>query len=258
MKEWKNVQYDDNGKVTKITLNRPDKLNSLNVEMLYELETALEEAAKSPSSILILTGNGKAFCAGGDIKMMLEEDEALYESVITTINNIVSTLYSLKKVTVCTINGAAAGLGLSIALACDKVVAVPTAILAMNFIGIGLIPDGGGHFFLKNRLGEANAKKIIWEGKKLHAKEAKELGLIDSIIESEIEEFIVAEIKRLQFAPLQAMIETKTILQRTEYPILQQMLLLEKEGQRKMRHTKDHQEGIKAFLEKRVPHFKGC
>lgn len=147
MKEWKNVQYDDNGKVTKITLNRPDKLNSLNVEMLYELETALKEAAKSPSSILILTGNGKAFCAGGDIKMMLEEDEALYESVITTINNIVSTLYSLKKVTVCTINGAAAGLGLSIALACDKVVAVPTAILAMNFIGIGLIPDGGGHFF---------------------------------------------------------------------------------------------------------------
>jgi 2-(1,2-epoxy-1,2-dihydrophenyl)acetyl-CoA isomerase len=246
------------GKTATITLNRPESMNAMDIELLHELSKKLNLVKQSDASILILTGEGKAFSAGGDIKTMLQQsDEDGFGVVMETIKDIMVTLYTLPLITVSAINGAAAGLGLSFALASDYVVAHEKAKVAMNFIGVGLIPDGGGHFFLQKRIGEVKAKQLIWEGKKLTADQALNIGLIDEVVSDDFKEALKTKIHYLQNAPIKAMIETKLIYAIESKKQLETILDLEKQGQQKMRKTKDHQEGIKAFLEKRAPNFKG-
>lgn len=123
-------------------------------------------AAASEALIVLLRGSGKGFSAGGDIRMMTSEhDPDQFKRLMDTIEAVTLNLYQMKKVTIAAIHGAAAGLGLSLALCADIVLAEKNAVLAMNFIGIGLVPDGGGHYLLKKRIGEAKAKKLIWSGK---------------------------------------------------------------------------------------------
>lgn len=123
------------------------------------------------------------FSAGGDIKSMLSSnDESKFDGIMNTISEVVVTLYTMPKLVISAIHGPTAGLGLSIALTADYVMADISSIIAMNFIGIALIPDGGGHFFLQKRVGENMTKQIIWEGKKLSASEALDIGLIDEVI----------------------------------------------------------------------------
>jgi 2-(1,2-epoxy-1,2-dihydrophenyl)acetyl-CoA isomerase len=239
-----------------LELNRPESLNAMNEQMLTELLEKLKEVEKSDAPILLITGKGRGFSAGGDIKTMLnEEDPEKFFEIMETIKQLIVTLYSLPKVAIAAIHGPAAGLGLSFALASDYLIATKDARLAMNFIGIGLIPDGGGHFFLERRLGEAKAKQLIWEGKAMNAEEAFRLGLIDEIVEDSSE--IYEKIAQWQTKPLQAMIETKKIYTELNKDRLLQVLHLEKIGQQKMRQTEDHREGVRAFLEKRKPYFIG-
>ena len=128
----------------------------------------------------------------------------------------------------------------------------------MNFIGIGLVPDGGGHFFMKERLGTTKAKQLIWEGKVLNGDEAQALGLIDYNVPEQAAEATVNQlIGKLLASPILAMIETKRILHETNLPQLEAILKGEEAGQTKMRSTVDHREGIVAFVEKRLPQFKG-
>ena len=246
---------EENGVIT-LSLSRPESHNAMNVEMLQELSSAMEVVKESKEKILLLKGNGPVFSAGGDIKMMLQNDPQLFEEVMDSITNIVLTFYKMPKITISALHGAAAGLGLSLALASDYVYAHPSTKIAMNFIKIGLIPDGAGHFFLKNRIGETKAKHLIWEGKTVTGAVAKDLLLVDEV-EENLEEAISIKLEQLKFSPIQAMIETKSIYTSQSSTVLKKILQLEKEGQRKMRQTKDHQEGIKSFLEKRVPKFKG-
>lgn len=160
------IQYEVNGAVAEIILNRPDAHHALNEQMLSELKLAVEKAAASEALIVLLRGTGKGFSAGGDIRMMTSEhDPDQFKQLMDTIEAVTLTLYQMKKVTIAAIHGAAAGLGLSLALCADIVLAEKNAVLAMNFIGIGLVPDGGGHYLLKKRIGEAKAKKLIWSGK---------------------------------------------------------------------------------------------
>ncbi len=239
-----------------LELNRPDSLNAMNEQMLTELLAKLKEVEESDAHILLIKGKGRGFSAGGDIKTMLNgEDHGKFLDIMETIQQLITTLYSLPKVVVAAIHGPAAGLGFSFALASDYLIATKDARLAMNFIGIGLIPDGGGHFFLERRLGEAKAKHLIWEGKPLSAEEAFQLGLVDEIVEdvSEIHE----KIAQWQTKPILAMIETKKIYTELNKERLLQALRLETMGQQKMRQTKDHREGVRAFLEKRKPNFGG-
>jgi enoyl-CoA hydratase/carnithine racemase len=252
------VQLHVNGRVATVELNRPESLNSLNVEMLKGLAAVLKEISQSSEvDIVVLRGKGRAFSSGGDIKtMLLEANEEDFPIVMDCISEVVATLYTMPKLTISAVTGAAAGLGLSIALATDYIVADKASKLAMNFIGIGLIPDGGGHYFLEKRLGEDKAKHLIWEGKPLTAEEAYQLGLIHDVAEC-LDEVLEAKLQLLLNSPLKAMIETKTILAEKNTPQLLRVLELEKEGQHKMRQTQDHQEGIQAFLEKRRPVFKG-
>lgn len=256
--ETDTVQLHVNGRVATIELNRPESLNALNVEMLKGLASVLKEISQSSAvDIVVLKGKGRAFSSGGDIKtMLLEAKEEDFPIVMDCISEVVATLYMMPKITISAVTGAAAGLGLSIALATDYIVADKASKLAMNFIGIGLIPDGGGHYFLEKRLGEDKAKHLIWEGKPLSAEEAYQLGLIHDVAEG-LDEALEAKLQQLLNSPIQAMIETKTILAEKNSPQLLRVLELEKEGQHKMRQTKDHQEGIQAFLEKRRPVFKG-
>ena len=147
---------------------RQDGMDRMNEKMLEELNEALRVAEESESLLLLVRGSGKGFSAGGDIKMMLSSgDQDISARVIDTISEIAVKLYSMPKMTTAAVHGAAAGLGLSLALSCDHVLVEKEAKLAMNFIGIGLVPDGGGHFFLERRIGETAAKELIWSGKKL-------------------------------------------------------------------------------------------
>ncbi|WP_010198323.1 enoyl-CoA hydratase [Bacillus sp. m3-13] len=253
------VNVLNQGSVVVLELNRPEALNAMNVEMLEELERVLDEVSKNEDvKVVIVKGSGNAFSAGGDIKMMLQENVGGdFDQVMDTIGSIVTKFYTMPKVTISALHGAAAGLGLSFALASDFVVAHTSTKLAMNFIKIGLIPDGGGHFFMEKRLGEAKAKQMIWEGKTISAEEAHGLGLVDSLAGDQMEEEITQRVGALLQAPLQAMLETKLIYTKQSLPRLEQILELEKNAQRRMRVSQDHREGIRAFIEKRRPQFSG-
>jgi enoyl-CoA hydratase/carnithine racemase len=189
--------------------------------------------------------------------MLSSTDESMFHPVMDQIKNMIVTLYTMKAVTVSFINGAAAGLGLSLALACDYVKLEKSAKVAMNFINIGLVPDGGGHFFLKKRLGEHKAKQIIWEGKSIPANDALQLGIVDEIYEGDIEEQLTFMKTKMEARPIQAMIASKTIYSTQELQHLVETLNLETMNQLEMRNTEDHREGVAAFLEKRIPHFSG-
>lgn len=252
------VQLTQEGKVANLVLNRPRAYNALHVEMIEEMIASLKEIKESDAEVLLITGNGKGFCAGGDIKtMLLQSDASEFDSVMNKIKEMVVTLYTLPKLTISAIHGPIAGLGLSMALATDYAIASRQAILAMNFIGIGLVPDGGGHFFLKNRIGEHKAKQVIWEGKNMSANEALQLGIIDEVAESKLTLQVDKKVQEWLQKPRQAMLKTKAIYTEEQLPLLVNTLEREKKGQIEMRQTKDHQEGIQAFIEKRTPVFQG-
>ncbi|MDR7001296.1 enoyl-CoA hydratase [Neobacillus niacini] len=253
------VSVTVNGRVAMVEMNRPEAMNAMDIDLIKGLVIKLKEISDSDEiDIVVLKGKGRAFSAGGDIKTMLSNtDESEFFPVMDCISELIVTLYSIPKLTISAVSGAAAGLGFSLALATDYIIADQTSKLAMNFIGIGLIPDGGAHFFLEKRVGELKAKQIIWDGKMMKPDEALALGLIQEVAEGDIEDTLETRISDWLSRPIQAMIKTKKILAEKNRPQLLKILELEKYGQCKMRQTHDHQEGIQAFIEKRKPNFIG-
>ncbi|MEH7333659.1 enoyl-CoA hydratase [Neobacillus drentensis] len=247
------------GRVATVEMNRPDSMNAMDTDVIKGLVCKLKEISESDDiDIVVLTGKGRAFSAGGDIKTMLSNmNESDFLPVMDCISELIITLYSIPKLTISAVSGAAAGLGFSLALATDYIIADKASKLAMNFIGIGLIPDGGAHFFLEKRLGETKAKQVIWDGKMMSAEEAYKLGLVQEVAEEDLQETLHTRITDWLGRPVQAMIKTKKILAEKNRPQLLKILELEKYGQQKMRETLDHKEGIKAFIEKRKPTFIG-
>ena len=247
------------GRVATIEMNRPESLNAMDSEMIKGLVCKLKEISESDEiDIVVISGKGKAFSAGGDIKTMLSNmNESDFYPVMDSISELIITLYSMPKLTISAVSGAAAGLGFSLALATDYIIAEKSSKLAMNFIGIGLIPDGGAHFFLEKKIGETKAKQLIWNGKMMDADEAHTLGLIEEVATGKLQDTLDARIVDWLSRPVQAMIKTKKILADMNRPYLLKILELEKHSQQKMRETIDHQEGIRAFIEKRKPRFIG-
>ena len=243
-----------------VTLNRPQSMNAMDFTMMRELAECFEALHNEENvQILVIKGEGKVFSAGGDVKMMASsEDFSDFGSIMEDIARLVKAYYTLPMITISQIHGASAGLGFSLALGSDIIVAEQTSKLAMNFIGIGLIPDGAGHFFMKERLGTVKAKQMIWEGKVLNGEEALTQGLIDYNVPEGTASVTVDQIVgKLLASPILAMIETKQILHNANLQELEQILAGESAGQVKMRHTKDHFEGIQAFIQKRTPQFTG-
>jgi enoyl-CoA hydratase/carnithine racemase len=255
---YQTIELVKDGTTATLYLNRIESMNAMNVLMLEELTKALKEVESSEVKLLFITGKGRVFSSGGDIKTMLSStDASMFHPVMDTIKNMIVTLYSMKAITVSFINGAAAGLGLSFALACDYVKLEKNAKVAMNFINIGLVPDGGGHFFLRKRLGEHMAKQVIWEGETMSADAALQLGIVDEIYDGNFEEQFALMKKKMEARPILAMIASKTIFNIQELPLLIDTLNLETINQLEMRNTDDHREGVAAFLEKRIPQFSG-
>jgi len=255
--ETVHLQIDE--RVARIELNRPESLNSLNVQVLKELSQVLQEVKLLDTiDILILSGKGRAFCAGGDIRMMLEASTIEeFEMVMDYISEVMTILYTMPKIVVGALHGAAAGLGLSLALACDYIIAHKDTKIAMNFIGIGLMPDGGSHFLMEKRLGQDRAKQLIFNGTMMPASEGLKLGLVNEVVEENLEARVEEYVMNLLRRPIQAMIGTKELFSRQNQQVFANVLEWEKELQTKMRQTKDHKEGIEAFIAKRPPNFQG-
>ncbi|KGX86154.1 enoyl-CoA hydratase [Pontibacillus marinus] len=247
----------ENG-ITHLKFTRPDKLNALNVESLQELKDHLKTIEQNDDAIVVLSGEGKGFCAGGDVSMMESlHGESSFHEVMSVIEEIIETIYLMPKLIISAVHGSAVGLGLSIALSSDYVLAHNQSKLSMNFIGIGLLPDGGGHFWLQERLGVHKAKQFAWHGKSLVALEAYEEGLVDEVTEDEAETAALSLAQAWQKRPLQAMIATKQVYHRNRIKELQSYMEQERNLQYKLRGTQDHKEGVQAFMQKREPHFVG-
>ncbi|PIC70631.1 enoyl-CoA hydratase [Sporosarcina sp. P16b] len=243
------------GRVATVSFNRPKSMNAFTLDMFVEFHQLLKELRVTKSiHIIIFKGNGNAFSSGADIKNMSPDLDL--ETMMDLVSEIAVALYTLPKVTIAAIHGAAAGGGLSLALATDYTIAQTDSKIAMNFNGIGLIPDVGAHYFLLKKLGEAKAKQVIWNASVLSASEAFDIGMIDELAD-DLQGAVERQVEKWLASPIQPLIQSKLIFTEVNREELIHILKLEKNGQIKMRQTSDHLEGIQAFIEKRKPIFKG-
>jgi len=255
------IQYEVVNQVAQITLNRPKAFNSFNREMALAFQEALKEAEKSKEvRAIFLTGNGKAYCAGQDLKEVLDEDKNPgFEKILEEgYNPIIKLIRNIKKPFVAAVNGVAAGAGANIALACDIVVASEHAAFIQAFSKIGLIPDSGGTFFLPRLIGFQKASALMMLGEKVDAKEAEQIGMIYKVFSAEeFEEQSTALAEQLAKMPTKALGQTKELLNQSYDNNLDQQLDLEGKHQIEAAQSKDYNEGVNAFVEKRKPQFTG-
>lgn len=258
--EYKFLKYSLDGGVATITLNRPEVYNALNDEITFELQDALKAVAKDEKvRAVILTGEGKAFCSGQDLKSSAsQKNRSFLDSLHKRYNPIIRAMRSLPKPIVCRLNGVAAGAGCSIALACDIIVAAEEATLIEVFVNIGLVPDSGSSWFLPRLVGTAKAFELCAMGNKVKASEALQLGLVNKVVGLEsLDNAVMEYASYFASAPTKAIGLIKKMLQKSATSSLDEMLDYEAYCQEIAGRSDDHKEGVTAFTEKRKPNFKG-
>ena len=243
-----------------ITLNRPEKLNAFNREMALGLQEALDRCAADPAvRAVLLTGAGKGFSAGQDLAEVVDPEGPGMQRILSEhYNPIITRIRSLSKPVVAAVNGVAAGAGANIALCCDIIVAARSASFIQAFSKIGLIPDSGGTWFLPRLIGWQKASAIALLGDKLPAPEAERIGMIYKYFEDEAFQATAMQlVQSLALMPTRALAFTKEAFNRSAGNDLDRQLALEDELQQRSAATKDYVEGVRAFLDKRTPDFKG-
>ena len=253
------ILFERAGPVARITLNRPDKLNSFNVAMHMEVREALDSLGDA--RVLVLTGAGRAFCAGQDLNdraVASEHPVDLGVTVETCWNPFIRRLAALPQPVIAKVNGVAAGAGANIALACDMVVAGRSAKFIQSFSAIGLIPDSGGTWVLPRLVGQARALGLALTGQPLTAETAADWGLIWKTVDDEaLDAEVDALATKLASLPPLGLAEIKKMIRSTWSRTLDQELNEQRNEMRRLGFTEDYREGVAAFLEKRAATFTG-
>jgi 2-(1,2-epoxy-1,2-dihydrophenyl)acetyl-CoA isomerase len=260
---YSTIQFNKQDGYAVLTLSRPDSLNSFNQQMHQEVKDAFKLVRNDDEiRCLLITGAGRAFCAGQDLgdRTVTSSEQApdLGESVENNYNPLIRAIMTLEKPIVCAVNGVAAGAGASIALACDIVLAAKSASFVQAFSKIGLVPDSGGTFNLPRALGLPRAKALALLGSKISAEQAENWGLIwQSVKDEELQQEALALVTHLASQPTMALGKIKTLLNQSFNNPLHHQLELEKDAMRLLGQTQDYKEGVSAFMEKRLPSFRG-
>ncbi len=260
---YANILFDAAGGIARLTLNRPERLNSFNDGMHAEVRDAIQRVRADPSvRVLLLTGAGRGFCAGQDLGDRAVAPGAdpvdLGASIDRNYRPLVLALRALPLPVVCAVNGVAAGAGANIALACDIVVAAKSASFVQAFSKIGLIPDSGGTYLLPRLVGTARAMGLAMFGDKLSAEQAASWGLIWRCVDdAALPAMVDAMLKQLASAPTRGLAGTKRAIYAAAGNTLEAQLDLERDLQRELGKSADYREGVAAFAEKRAPKFVG-
>ena len=260
---YEQIRFETGDRIARITLNRPDRLNSFTAQMHAELRDALARVTgDGDARVLVLTGAGRAFCAGQDLSDRAVAPGAapvdLGASIEDNYRPLVLSIRNLPLPVVCAVNGVAAGAGANIALACDIVIATKSASFIQAFCKIGLVPDSGGTYFLPRLVGSARAMGLAFFGDRVSAEQAAEWGLIWKCVDDG--EFVAtadAMAAQLADAPTAGLAAIKRALYASSGNTLEQQLDVERDAQRALGNSADYREGVAAFLEKRAPRFSG-
>jgi 2-(1,2-epoxy-1,2-dihydrophenyl)acetyl-CoA isomerase len=261
---YKTIQLEMRDAVSLITLNRPESLNALNTEVGQEFKTAIGEACESGARAIIVTGAGRAFCAGGDLREMQKiaeregKVEAFFDEPLRLLNECILLIRRTPVPFIAAVNGAASGGGCNLALACDLVIAGEGARFNQAFVKIGLVPDLGGTFILPRLVGWKRAAELMMTGDVVTARRVLEMGMINGVVpDDELMAQAFAMAKRLAKAPTVAIGRIKELLEASATNDYGGQLELERKAQIELGKTKDFREGVTAFIEKRPPIFVG-
>lgn len=261
---FETVKYEFNESVAIITLNRPEALNALSLQLTKDLRAAIEKALEDKARAVVLTGEGRAFCSGGDLRemrSMWEKEgriEAFLEEPLEALHDVILLIRETPIPFVAAVQGVCAGAGTNFALACDLVFASETAVFNEAFVRIGLSPDCGGSFFLPRAIGEKLAAEMFMTGETVSAERAAQFGLINRVVLADnlmTEALLMA--KKLALAPTASIGRIKKMLNASFSNDLRQQLELEHEMQIASGRSNDFKEGVTAFFEKRQPNFTG-
>ena len=261
---YETIQLEIRGAVAVITLNRPESLNALTAEVARDFQAAVREVRDRGARAVVLTGAGRAFCAGGDLREMgrIAEREgrvdAFFDEPLRLLNECMLLIRQTPLPFIAAVNGAASGGGCNLALACDLVIAGESARFNQAFIKIGLVPDCGGTFILPRLVGWKRATELMMTGEVTGAARALEMGMINSVVpDNELMAQAMAMADKLAAAPTEAIGRIKELLEASATNDLSAQLELERKAQVQSGHTKDFREGVAAFIEKRPPNFVG-